>query len=177
MDVYKGRKIGEPRETNLGSKLMPKLSEPFKKSGRNTTCDNFLANLQLGRKLLMQNLTIAGTIRKNKTELLAEFVSTKDRKESTTLYGYQKEAMIVFYCPKKGKSVTPLSAMHSDKGTESPAPEKKSEIITYYNATKSGVDTTHQMVRWFISKRKTRRWPMVIFYNMLDISALNAFII
>ena len=49
----------------------------------------------------MQNLTIVGTIRKNRKELPAEFVSTKDRKEFTTLYGFQKEAMIASYCPKK----------------------------------------------------------------------------
>ena len=179
MDVYKGREIGEPRETSLGSKLVLKLSEPFKKSERNITCDNFFTNLKLGKKLLMQNLTVVGAIRKNRnrTDLPAEFVSTKDRKESTTLYGYQKEAKIVSYCPKKGKAVTLLSTMHSDKGTESPAPEKKPEVITYYNARKGGVDTMDQMVRWFTSKRKTRRWPMIIFYNMLDISALNALII
>ena len=62
MDVYKEREIGEPRETNLDSKLALKLSESFKKSGRNITCDNFFTNLELGRKLLMQNLTIVGTI-------------------------------------------------------------------------------------------------------------------
>ena len=80
MDVYKGREIGEPRETNLGSKIVLKLSEPFQKSGRNITSDNFFTNLELGRKLLIQNLTIVGTIRKNRKELPAEFVSTKDRK-------------------------------------------------------------------------------------------------
>ena len=115
-------------------------------------------------------------MRKNRTKLPAGSVSTKVRKESTTLYGYQKEAMIASYCPKKGKVVTLLSTMHSDKGTKSPAPKKKPEVITYYNATKGGIDTLNRMVRWFTSKRKTRRWPMVIFYNMLDISALNAFI-
>ena len=80
--------------------------------------------------------------------------------------------MIASYCPKKRKMVTLLSTMHLDKGTESPGPEKKTEVITYYNATKGGVDTTDQMVRWFTTKRKTRK-----FYNMLDINALNAFIV
>ena len=85
--------------------------------------------------------------------------------------------MIASYSPKKGKVVTFLSTMHLDKGTKSPGPEKKPEVITYYNATKGGVETMDQMVRWFTTERKTRRWPMVIFYNMLDISALNAFIV
>ena len=88
MDVYKEREIGEPRETNLGSKVVLKLSDPFQKSGRNITSDNFFTNLELGRKLLMQNLTIVATIRKNRKELPAEFVSTKDRKEFTTLCGF-----------------------------------------------------------------------------------------
>ena len=55
MDVYKGREIVELRETNLGLKVVLKLSELFQKSGRNITSDNF-TNLELGRKLLMQNL-------------------------------------------------------------------------------------------------------------------------
>ena len=177
MDVYKGKEIGEPRETNLGSKVVLNLSELFQKSGRNITSDNFFTNLKLGRKLLMQNLTIMETIRKKRKELPAEFVSTKDRKEFTTHYGFQKEAMIASYCPKKGKVVTVLSTIHLDEGAKSPGPEKKPEVITYYNATKGGVDTMDQMVRWFTTKRKTRRWPMVIFYNMLDISALNTFIV
>ena len=129
-DVYKGREIGEPKETNLGLKVVLKLSEPFQKSGRNITSDNFFTNLELGRKLLMQNLTIVGTIQKNTIKLPAEFVSTKDRKEFTTLYGFQKEAMIASYGPKKKKVVTLLSAMHLDKCTESPGPEKKPEVIT-----------------------------------------------
>ena len=129
MDVYKGREIGEPRETNLGSKVVLKLSEPFQKSGRNITRDNFFTNLELRRKLLKQNLNIVGTIRKNRKELPAEFVSTKDRKEFTTLYGFQKEAMIASYCPKKGKVVTLPSTMHLDKGTKSPGPEKKQKSL------------------------------------------------
>ena len=114
--------------------------------------------MELGRKLLMQNLTIVETIRKNRKEVSAEFVSTQDRKEFTTLYGFQKEAMIASYCPKKRKVVTLLSTMHLDKGTESPGPEKKPEVITYYNATKDGVNIMDQMVRWFTTKRKIRRW-------------------
>ena len=129
MDVYKGREIGEPRETNLGSKVVLELSEPFQKSGRNITSDNFFTNLELGRKLLMQNLTIVGTIQKNKKELPAEFVSTKDRKEFTTLYGFQNEAMIASYCPKKRKVVTLLSTMHLVKGTELPGPKKNQKSL------------------------------------------------
>ena len=63
------------------------LAEPFKKSGRNNTCDNFFTNLDLGRKLLKDRLTLFGTIRKNRKELPPEFVTPKRRKAKITLYG------------------------------------------------------------------------------------------
>lgn len=50
-------------------------------------------------------------------------------------------------------------------------------MIDFYNITKYGVDTLDQMVRSYTSKRKTNRWPMAFFYNMLDISALNAYVL
>ena len=46
-----------------------------------------------------------------------------------------------------------------------------------YNETKAGVDTMDQMTRTYSCKQKTRRWPLVVFYNMLDISAINAYVI
>jgi hypothetical protein len=43
-----------------------------------------------------------------------------------------------------------------------------------YNQTKGGVDTVNQCVENFTVRRICRRWPMVVFYNMIDISAINA---
>ena len=50
-------------------------------------------------------------------------------------------------------------------------------MVLNYNASTAGVDTMDQMVRTYTSKRMTRKWPMALFYNLLDVSALNAFII
>lgn len=40
-----------------------------------------------------------------------------------------------------------------------------------------GVDTVDKMLSCYSSKRKTNRWPMAVFSNIIDISALNAYII
>jgi len=56
-------------------------------------------------------------------------------------------------------------------------PDKKPNIILEYNAIKDGSDTADQMLRMYSTKRMTRRWPMAIFYNMLDTSAQNAFVV
>ena len=72
--------------------------------------------------------------------------------------------------------VTLLSTMHSVKGSESTT-KNKHEIIEYYNSTKGGVDTMDEMTQCYSTKRMTYRRPMVIFFNMLDVSSLNAIII
>ena len=51
------------------------------------------------------------------------------------------------------------------------------EVILTYNETKAGVYTMDQMTRTYTCKRKTRRWPLVVFYNLLGISAINASVI
>lgn len=47
--------------------------------------------------------------------------------------------------------------------------------IFLYNI--GGVDTVDKMLSCYSCKRKTNRWPLAVFSNMIDISALNALII
>ena len=54
---------------------------------------------------------------------------------------------------------------------------KKPVIIGYYNQTKGGVDRLDQLLSAYTCKRKTNRWPLALFYNILDISAVTAQVI
>ena len=82
---------------------------------------------------------------------------------------------MVSYVLKKGKAVVLLSTMHDDRVVDDNNVKKKPEVIQYYNQTKSGVDTMGQMVRTYTCKRRTRRWPMVLWHNVLDVATLNAY--
>ena len=69
--------------------------------------------------------------------------------------------------------------MHSQATIEQTSVKRKSQIIDllYYYVTKGGVDTMDQMIGTFSAKRMIRRLAVVVFYNMMDISALNTYII
>lgn len=54
---------------------------------------------------------------------------------------------------------------------------KKPQIILDCNRTKGAVDNIDKLVRTYSSIRKCRRWPMVVFGNLLDLAAYNAFVI
>lgn len=81
------------------------------------------------------------------------------------MFGFSKTATLVSYVSKRGKNILLLSSMHfDDKIDQSSEEQHKPEIITYYNATKSGVDTVDQLCATYNCARNTRRWPMVIFF-------------
>ncbi|KAL1457149.1 hypothetical protein WDU94_001810 [Cyamophila willieti] len=68
---------------------------------------------------------------------------------------------------------TVLSRINATEETETAKPE----IITFYNQTKGGVDTQDKMLTEYTVKRKTWRWPLALFFNMIDVTALAAYII
>lgn len=53
----------------------------------------------------------------------------------------------------------------------------KPEMILYYNSTKGGVDMVDQLCSNYNVARATRRWPMVIFYSLVNISGINTQVI
>ena len=53
-------------------------------------------------------------------------------------------------------------------------PKKKPDEILFYNSTKGGVDQMDQNVRYYSCKRQTKRWPFVLWMNMMDIAAMNS---
>uniref|UniRef100_A0A915ENP4 PiggyBac transposable element-derived protein domain-containing protein n=1 Tax=Ditylenchus dipsaci TaxID=166011 RepID=A0A915ENP4_9BILA len=176
--VYTGRDPQQSREVNQGQRVVLDLLNGLHfMEGRSVVTDNFFTSLSLARRLLSQKITLIGTVRHNRGEVPLSFIAKRVRESYSSVFGFQEKATLVSYCPKKGRNpVILLSTMHHNAKVSS-SEQKKPEIVTDYNATKGGVDTLDQMVRTYSTKRKTCRWPMVIFYNMLDIAAVNAFVI
>eukprot|EP00102_Acyrthosiphon_pisum_P018216 XP_008189892.1 PREDICTED: uncharacterized protein LOC103311869 [Acyrthosiphon pisum] len=69
--------------------------------------------------------------------------------------------------------------MHFDKAIDTNTNEaRKPEIITLYNATKDAVDNMDRMTENYTVARKSFRWPLTVFYSMLNIGGVvNAQII
>ncbi|KAJ8927587.1 hypothetical protein NQ314_019932 [Rhamnusium bicolor] len=78
-------------------------------------------------------------------------------------------------CPKKNKAVILLCTI-DDKG-EIDGATNKSNIILDYNKTKGGVDMVDQMCASYSTQRITRRWPLAVFFRILDIAGMNSQII
>ena len=173
-DVYTGRQ-GNLREVNQSSRVVLELTEPLTNSGRNIVGDNFFSSLHLVQCLKARRLSYLGTIRRNKAELPTEFQPTRQRPVESTIFGFSDDAMIVSYVPKRSKAVNLISSLHNEQ--EISNDRSKPQVILDYNSLKGGVDTLDQNVRKYSCKRRTLRWPMALFSNMVDIAAYNSFVI
>ena len=173
--VYIGKQPGEQREVGQGARVVQDLISSWRHSGRNVVTDNFFTSVELAQNLLVQGLTFVGTIRSNKPHIPEAMRANSRRPEHSSIFGFSDQITLVSYVPKVGKSVIVLSTMHHDKAIEGSL--SKPEIIHHYNACKSGVDNLDHLVTMYTSRRKTNRWPMVLFWNMIDVAAVGAFIL
>lgn len=179
MEVYVGNQpIDSPyQQSNKPFDVVLRLSKSIHGSGRNITADNWFTSIPLVAELLKKKLTYVGTVRKDKRELPSEMVS-KEREENTSIFGFQDDMTIVSYSPAKNRSVVLISSMHDD-ATVDPATgdQQKPEIITFYNQTKSGVDVIDEKCGTYSTSRRCLRWPLCLFYRILDIACINAQVI
>lgn len=174
--VYLGRQPGQQREVNQGANVVKSLIRPWYRSGRNVVGDNLFTSVPLVEELLTQGLTYVGTVRQNKPDL-PPAVLAASRDAGTSMFGFSDQLTVVSYVPKKNKLVLLLSSMHHDGDLVQVGDIQKPEIIIHYNNTKSGVDNMDHLASVLTCRRKINRWPMTLFFNIIDVASIAAFVV
>jgi hypothetical protein len=178
LEVYAGKQPPGPFQlSNKAFDIVNRLVEPITKTKRNLTFDNWFTSYPLMIHLLTQHsLTSVGTVRKNKTSVPEIF--KKGTEVNGSRFGFQKDITLVSYVPKKNKVVLVMSTLHHDQNIdESTGDKRKPEMITFYNKTKAGVDVVDELSATYDVSRNSKRWPMTIFYGILNMAAINGIII
>ncbi|XP_064867074.1 piggyBac transposable element-derived protein 4-like [Oncorhynchus nerka] len=175
MQVYTGKAAGGGPEKNQGARVVLDLTQGLP-AGHNVTCDNFFTSYELGQRLLERNLTMVGTVRKNKAELPPALLESKGRQVLSSRFAFTPTATLVSYQAKRNKNVLLLSTLHAEPDV-SDRRDRKPALILDYNCNKGGVDNLDKVVGTYSCRRMTARWPLVIFHNILDVSSYNAFVI
>nr|CAI5823461.1 unnamed protein product [Callosobruchus analis] len=174
--LYAVSNIGkEDRQSTLPipSQYVLKLSEPIHRTNRNITLDNWFTSVGLTNSLREVGLTVVGTLRKNKPEIPPEFL--KPKISTPNRFAFTQDVVLVSHTPRKNKVVMLLPTMHTNDEVDQSS--GKSEVNLFYNATKGGVDVFDQLCHSKSTARRTKRWPLRVFYGMLDGGAVNAYVI
>jgi hypothetical protein len=162
-----------------GEYVVKKLMEPYINLGHCVCTDNFFTSFTLAVDLLKKNTHFFGTIKSNKRELPSA-VQSKQKLYDSLVYEHDTGVLLTIYQCKVDRNVSILSTFHDIVFVD---PEeyfmikRKPNTITDYNQAKVGVDTVDQMTKIYTVKSPTRRWPMQVFYNLLNIAIINSWIL
>lgn len=157
------------------TKVVQELIEPFKNQHRNLTCDNWFTSMQLADHLSEIGWTIVGTMRKSRKEIPLELLQARKSDVGSARHVFRGEKTLCSFVPKLRKTVVLLSTKHHSNRMS--IMSQKPEIIEDYNAFKGGVDTFNQMIKSRTVRRKTRRWPLRVFYFIIDAAAYNSYVL
>ena len=178
MEIYCGKKPeNSPYQTeNSASSLVQRLIVPISNSGRNVTCDNVFTSISLAKDLLQNhNLTLVGTLRKNKKEIPPVFLATKERPLFSSMFAYGEHSLLLSYVPRKNKNILMLSTAHDTDDINADSGERcLPEVISFYNKHKGGVDVVDKLKSLYSVSRVSCRWPLTIFFSLLNIGGINS---
>ncbi|XP_071644459.1 piggyBac transposable element-derived protein 4-like [Temnothorax longispinosus] len=168
-------KVNTHKDESVPEYYVRTLTEPIYNSNRTVTFDNWFTTIRICDKLRNQyGLHAIGTIRKNNREIPPTFTTCASIGLARYGYDNSKNITLLSFYPKRNKIVLAVSTLHKESTVDI---SKKPEIIEFYNETKDGVDTFNKMVSLYTTARQTARWPMRVFYGMLDQGGVNAAIL
>lgn len=97
------------------------------------------------------------------------------------MFGFHKIAenldiTLTSYVPKIGKAVILVSTLHDKPEIDPSSDAHKPKMITFYNEDKCGVDCVDQLCANYDCRRRTKRWPNIVMFNLINICGINAFV-
>lgn len=183
MEVYAGKTENSTPESRGPRGIVKRLVDPIRNSGRNVTTDRYYTSVELAEDLYKDfGLTLVGTLQQNRKHIPEILRKTEGRHIHTNMFAFSDPksgnppvTLLSYVTREKPKKILLfLSTQHYDD-VVSGENKNKSDINLFYNETKGGVDTIDQMARKYTSKRSTRRWPLSVFFTLLDIASINAY--
>lgn len=160
------------KDETIPQVLLRQVTEPIHGINRNVTCDNLYTAIPLFEQMKGEpfNITMTGTIRKNKREIPLEMKVAEDNPPSSKFCHSDSGLTMVSFTPRKNKVLLLVSSFMDSEEIE----ENKPKIIHHYNATKGGTDSFDQLCKNNTVVRRSLRWPMRVFWGMLDQAVVNA---
>ena len=127
---------------------------------------------------MKKKTTILGPIRKQRREVPNTESLMKDKLlHDSEIFSSPSDYSLTVHKAKKKKIVCILSATHKHVKVDGSHKTKLPETVQYYNKSKVGVDVLNQMARYHTCKSSSRRWPVAVFFNILDCECINSLII
>jgi len=175
VDLYTGKKdniVQRNLSLNVVLNLVDHLPD-IVKQGRCITVDRYYTDIKLCEALLDRKRTLVGVVGLRRSFIPDEIIKCRKELFSSWFY-FSGPYMLLSYQAKENKNpVILLSSLHN--GPETYDNPKQLPCAAHdYNQTKFCVDIIDQCINYYTTRRITRRWPMIVCFNMIDMAAINS---
>jgi hypothetical protein len=175
LDLYTG-KVGNVVQKGLATSVVLRLVDQLPdnvKQGRNVTYDRYFTDLNLSQALLERKMSSLGVVDRKRSFVPNELKLVRKDLYSSWFYFCGQATILPYQAKDKKPPVILLSTSH--EFSEVFDDQKRLPCMIHdYNQTKVGVDLVDQCITNYSVRRITRRWSMVVFYNLVDVAAINA---
>ena len=176
---YLGKDETRPGTQRLSESMVIKLVELYLGKERNVTTDNFFTSIHLATELRKKEV-IVGTLNKYEKEIPPQVKTSQHSRYCSKLLETINEdneatTLTVYQCKQK-KKLCILSTLRPSVVVDTTT-KKKPETVTLYKKTKYGVGISDQISRQYMEKAGTRRWPVAVFYNILYLACIIAYVL
>ena len=187
-DIYLGKPDGHGRETDLCSKVVLNISEPFQFT--NQHFDNYYITIHLVEELLRRRTYACGTLRANRYPPIFKRKGKGKTPLKLSKPGQLRQAqkgsmLLTVWCNKRQVAVLSSNCnpneMVSLQRKSRKHPHSKEVVIPrpihIYNHRMGGVDLGDQMWLYYPAGRSCKKWWRFVFWFLLDVCICNAFVV
>lgn len=186
--IYQGKNEALEREFehfNLGERIVLKLTKPYWKQSRLIFFDNYFTSITLLERLKTENTLACGTIRANRKGIPPNLMKDSeivrgdfDHRFSTSgigIFKWRDNKAVLFGSNYHGNhEITSVQRTMKDG---SKLTTKCPPVVKDYNDFMGGVDLADRYRSLYNIDRKSSKWWMRIFWGLLDITFVNAYVI
>ncbi|XP_058169742.1 piggyBac transposable element-derived protein 1-like [Anopheles ziemanni] len=159
-----------------------RMTEPVQGKHKTIIMSPKFTSLDTIKKLHDSRTMLIGEVTKSCKNIPKQFTVSKGRTENDTLTAYHEMASLISHMVRSKDLLILMSSYREESsdtdsmdGDKEESPDPK--IVQLYNRTKNVVQLIHQMCTTYDVSRNTRRWQMIVFFNLMNISAINAWCI
>ena len=183
-EIYTG-KAGQTTEKFLGSRVVKTLTTDLFGKFHEVYFDNYFTSLPLMHYLRMNGVYACGTVRKHQVGLPSDFENEKTISQGEFQFQCNEEGLVsMFWRGRKG--IYFLSNYHNITDVMSVGRRNKDgsreeitcpELVKDYIENMEFVDKAGMLKALYEVNRKSQKWWHKIFWYILDVMVVNAFII
>ena len=127
----------------------------------------------MAKALLKRKMTSLGVVDHKRAFVPDELKVCRRQLYSSWFYFSGSYTILSYQAKEKKSPVVLLATLH--EYSEVIGDDKTFPVMIHnYNQTKVGVDLLDQCINNYTVHRITRRWPSIVFFNIIDIAAINA---